>query len=90
MDAGAAFPWEYSSSQCPETDFQNDNRRPPLSSHSMRYYSFSSSATEPVGEKILLTDVQDLKSDNVLMTLRDQFILDAVAHNEVSSPLERS
>lgn len=31
--------------------------------------------------------MQDLKSDNVLMALRDQFVLDAVTQDEMSSPL---
>lgn len=48
MDVEAAFSWEYSSSQCPETGFQDADRRPPLSSHSMPYHSHRYCTTELV------------------------------------------
>ena len=61
----------------------------------MPYHSYRYCTPEPVKKKKkkkkkkknLLTDVQDLKSDNVLMALRDQSVLDTVVQDEMSSPL---
>ena len=80
----------HSPSQCPKTSFQDDDRRPPLSSYSNLHNAISfKQVLHPLNllKKITLTHVQDLKSDNVLMALRDQSVLDAVAQDEMNSPL---
>ena len=38
---------------------------------------------------VQLTDEQDLKSDNILLALRNRSILDAVAQDEMNSPSPR-
>ncbi|KAK9368168.1 kinase domain protein [Lipomyces kononenkoae] len=76
--------------RCAQSGLQNDNGRPPLPSLSVprHPYRYLSLRLHCQWGNILVADRhQDLKSDNILMALRGQGALDAVAQAEVDDPL---